>query len=514
MSSLEAINGLKTSATHAYLDKQYAIACQLYGEQLQAMISYETPGTSVVSDDFGLMKAQLFSNMALGNLKLDDFESCRRLCNAALIFIAHPGLLLDDLGSNDIEEISILSQEGKGYVINDINVDVCVFTSMTSSLEHLSSNTKKSEYPKLVAKCLYRRALAYIAIEKASTTNNNCCNISISNRIVRDLKQALVFAPKDSNIVKSLEVYQSMPGVWTKLAEQKSDNENASTITKSENTSGNIEMVFVDSVQQGLVTNGGYCYRRRGLWSQTVENCIVYLPLMLLYEPLLSQMDSCQDLATAYDLYCQRYSRVDNTTGDKDKFLFIAQEWLTAEQIEVNFCKDQICVGIKTNSTIQLTLELEYRINAAECTWQLSDLRPASTTVSSRSSNNTHIELSLVKTPPVEVFPGCEWFDRICIEDEAIDTQCCAIDVTSLKNGELPIHASLRAEKEANRFMSLDDIEKSNEVGQLLRTKHEVMQAMEQAEVERKEGEKEAPGRSEMLAALSAQFPNINFASK
>lgn len=76
--------------------------------------------------------------------------------------------------------------------------------------------------------------------------------------------------------------------------------------------------------------------------------------------------------------------------------------------------------------------------------------------------------LYLTKAKAVEWFPGCEWWDRVFIADECIDTLTCTVNTDCT---QLPPEARERAEKEHHRFTALSKQEKEKELFQLAKLK-------------------------------------------
>ena len=61
-----------------------------------------------------------------------------------------------------------------------------------------------------------------------------------------------------------------------------------------------------------------------------------------------------------------------------------------------------------------------------------------------------------------------QWWDRVCIGDEAIDTTCCSIGADT---SQLPLQARERAEKENHRFHSLSESDRLAEISHLTRVR-------------------------------------------
>lgn len=194
-----------------------------------------------------------------------------------------------------------------------------------------------------------------------------------------------------------------------------------------------------------MTCNGGSCLSGKGYWSQSVCEARIYLLL---------------------NFIMPHYSKVSPAERKLFKIEFLRME------VRISFAKELLA-----------SLQLEYIIKPSECTWSFDSL---STMTTSRDSPNasqvasqqrlyvteqkgsatatisgsrnlstdaaTHLVLDLCKSPSVEWFPGCEWWDRVFVDDEPIDTSTCTIGADV---GQLPNPARERAEKEHIRFTTL-----------------------------------------------------------
>jgi hypothetical protein len=120
--------------------------------------------------------------------------------------------------------------------------------------------------------------------------------------------------------------------------------------------------------------------------------------------------------------------------------------------------------------------------------------------------------LYLSKAPSVEWFPGCEWWDRVFLDDEPIDTSTCSVPPDQAH--ELPDEARAAAAKSHERFSQLSDAERSAELDFLSQRKKELFDAARELRDTEEAAFREEPERREMLGALSAEFPNVFFTSK
>ena len=142
----------------------------------------------------------------------------------------------------------------------------------------------------------------------------------------------------------------------------------------------------------GMTINGGSCFSRKGYWTQTVSDVKIYLPLRLFGE-------------------------------------FGASRTAQDKKLKIEFLRMEISISYESI----LCLELEYIIKPAECTWMLEYIAEGMKHSSGPKRPN-YLVLHLTKAPSIEWFPGCEWWDRVFVDDEPIDTLTCSIgtDVTDL----------------------------------------------------------------------------------
>jgi len=125
---LENMERLKKKGNAEYVRNEpasVAKAAVLYGELLQEMMKFEKeyPWRSWDTErvlevleyeqiqTFDSLKPTVFLNLAAANLKLQGFEGARRCCNAALLFINSPSLLLDDMGAEGLDGSGDITQD-------------------------------------------------------------------------------------------------------------------------------------------------------------------------------------------------------------------------------------------------------------------------------------------------------------------------------------------------------------------------------------------------------------------
>jgi hypothetical protein len=250
------------------------------------------------------------------------------------------------------------------------------------------------------------------------------------------------------------------------------------------------------SVPPELTTNGGHCWLRRGYWSQTVADAVVHLPLALF------KGRHAADAATTHDDFVVR------------------QQWKVEFRrmaVVVTFqppssgaaspgsssCSNSSSSGGGGGAGKAVTLPLEHIIVSSECTWTLD-----------RVGDRPFLVLHLSKDPSVEWFPGCEWWDRVCAGDEAIDTMTCTVGADTV---QLPPEARAAAERESRRFTDLSAAQRREELDRLTRAKQGFAEAERRTRAAADEEDAaacEVPERGEMLEKLREAFPSIDFRAK
>jgi len=130
------------------------------------------------------------------------------------------------------------------------------------------------------------------------------------------------------------------------------------------------------------------------------------------------------------------------------------------------------------------------------------------------SSPVMYLVLYLQKAPSFEWFPGCEWWDRVFVGDEPIETSTCTI---STDTSQLSQEARDRAQKEHERFQKLSPDQQEIEMSNLTKAKMDFLEAYQRTQDAANQEDRaiaEVPERAEMLEALRRQFPNIDFTAK
>jgi len=290
------------------------------------------------------------------------------------------------------------------------------------------------------------------------------------------------------------------------------------------------------SANNEMTANGGFCLRRRGFWSQSVCNTVVYLRI----DDLLSSarrrsagnntqfghQDVFNDLSGAGSGSGSAYGS--GVAGRSS-----ASEWKVAMRVD--------SVAVHYNGLCVLPPQsFEYNIIVSSSLWTLesygptySNREPKRSVTGSRDSGisagdhatiatdnfegilppkHTHLVLYLQKAPSVEWFPGCEWWDRVFVDDEPIDTSTCTVPPSEMS--ELPHEAMLRADKSHDRFSKLTLAERDAELSYLSKRKKELFDAAFELSKTEEAAFQEEPEREELVNALRTEFPSIFVTSK
>ncbi len=464
----------------------WAKSAVIYGELLQEMMTFEkdypwrswdTEQVLHVFDHeqilaFDLLKPTAFLNLGAANLKLQGFEGTRRCCNAALLFINSPSLLLDDMGADGVA--------GSG----DITEDVVLSEPVQGGRAVLKG---------LAAKALYRRAVATQellreyngsgrkVLGKSSYQAGDAASIQ---KALQGLHAASRVAPVDSTSLR--KQIDDLLVEFNKLdASAKNDIEKPTEGAGSSHPPTPSGVVLTKAELDGMQVNGGMCLRRSAYWSQTVLVVTIHIPLCSL---ILNDG--------------QPEPREDGS------------QWVTLppsfkkSDLQVRLQKAEVQV-IHEGDTV-LHSVLEYNISPLAAgegtTWTLEAL-------GADADQASHLVLHLLKQESLEWYPGCEWWDRVFVDDEAIDTTTCKVNAGT-SSSELPPEAMQRAEREHARFMQLGRQEQHKELKDLDSQRKTLVSAIDAHNQEQDRGRTAVPERGEMLDALSAEFPNIFVGTK
>lgn len=168
-----------------------------------------------------------------------------------------------------------------------------------------------------------------------------------------------------------------------------------------------------DSVS--YMNNGGRCLERTAYWSQTITEVELTVPL--------------QSIFNAHSINTKRITLI-----FKHNDIRIFYQSPDSGQEEV-FCRTITGGAVKNN----------------EATWYYSEDR----------IRGNMLHLLLIKCPPVEIYPGCEWWSHVFEGDEKIETLTCSI---GSECHTLPDHAVRRRDREHARFLGLTENEKAVEL--------------------------------------------------
>jgi len=293
---------------------------------------------------------------------------------------------------------------------------------------------------------------------------------------------------------------------------------------------GDVAILHSD-VLDGMQVNGGKCAKRQGFWSQAVDTCTIYIPLCLLCGGNGSGSGSGSS-SSSTKCKTRLVSAGGEGAGTVGKLEQVVPLPLHFRRDELEVTLDKAEVRVEYRGEVVLHSVLEYNIQpslkkksktsggAGASTWTLespyTERHVASggkvTVLKNKDGPASHLVLHVTKIPSLEWYPGCEWWDRIFVDDEAIDTTFCKVDAGSA--ADLPTRAVERAQQEHARFISQSPLEQQQELEGIAKMKNDFNAAVERHEAQQRRGLAEQEGRGEMLEAMSAEFPNIFFGTK
>lgn len=491
--ALQKLKDLKDLGNAEFIkqsEEGFRQACVIYGHVLSGMIQYEQEFDNAEQHLPTQLKATIFLNLAAANLQLGGLEACFKCCNAAILFINDPALLLEnmDLGVDFVDEV---------VLAEPVPVE-------------LQSLAEKALYRR--GKCL--KEMGGIHLDGAS----------------KDLIKLLRIMRDDSGLHKSvqsmllsIETGTTTVGTTTiSMSDSNSDVHEYMSTTSAASTifsgarrhaqraagnrsdrggrggrGGGSSSSLKDAKQKGdnskttsleeMTVNGGWCLRRRANWAQSVRDATVYLSVT--------------------ELLARRKRAVQSVSA--------ASDWKSSDW-KVQFSIDSIAVKFRGEYLLP-PQSLEYNIIVSSSIWTLEDFATRSTTGESGGGGGgggepTHLVLYLCKAPSVEWFPGCEWWDRVFVDDEPIDTSTCSISPGNAS--ELPEESRQRAEREHSRFANSSKEEQSAELSYLSSCKKELYDAACSLRETEEEAFREEPDRQEFVDSLRAQLPGIFVTAK
>lgn len=502
--TIEELQRLKHSGNSEFIkntEAGYKQSCLIYGQVLSGMMEYEDSirnksSSETSSGAFSLLKPTIFLNLAAANLQLGGLEACFKCCNAAALFINNPDFLLDEMGlGENSEDISDLSKAG-------IPIKEPVLPGMQS----------------LAEKALYRRGKCLIEMGGLHVVNAAkdlyaVLRISApsSTQLQRAVRSALQSIEKEKNQsycgtttiatsvsgVSDSDDHVSTTSATSTVFSSSSRMLNKNRVSKSAKLKNRNNTSHRTTLQE-MTVNGGFCLRRRGNWAQSVRDATVYFRL----DELIS--------------FPRRINEKYTDCNDQDSELEEVDDFRNSRDWKVEFDVDTIVIKYR-DEYLLLPQCLEYNINVSSSLWMLEDFSttelPPTGRLSARSDEPTHLVLYLSKAPSVEWFPGCEWWDRVFVDDEPIDTSTCSIAPGSYHD-ELPPEARLNADLYHARFTKLSVTEQTAELSYLSQGKKDLYDASRTLDDTEATAYSEEPEREEMVNALRAEFPKIFFTSK
>jgi hypothetical protein len=130
-------------------------------------------------------------------------------------------------------------------------------------------------------------------------------------------------------------------------------------------------------------------------------------------------------------------------------------EMLSPKDFSILFLQDSVVITHKT-STTRAVESFVHKVKPKDCICTIENF-----------TENSFLILHISKAEPTEIYPGCEWWDRVFIGDEKIETLTCSVGNIS----ELPEHAIQRSHKEHARFCELPIEEQQRELDFLAASK-------------------------------------------
>lgn len=304
----------------------------MYGEAINLILLLESnlnadDVESALQDAFMFIRPTLFLNLAASNLKLNAADGALQCCNSAIQLCNAPGLLYADLASS-----------------KDI-------VDMVHPAAHDMLQT--------MTKALFRRGTCFEALGDV-------------NAALTDYRAAVSISSDNQELKLLFEAAEVRMRCTTNIEDKKASNHSAESAKPAARRDDGLS-------KESMSVNGGRCWMRKGLWSQTVTDVIVYLPLQVVH----------------LDLYSEDGGR---TTTD-----LTHNYQLLRKNLKVAFKNHSITISTstRTESNRSLTIDLEHTVISSECTWTL-DLD------SDPTLDSGDLIIYLSKAPKFEWFPGQE----------------------------------------------------------------------------------------------------------
>lgn len=311
-------------------------ACVLYGEAINLILLLESnlnadDVESALHDAFMVIRPTLFLNLAASNLKLNAADGALQCCNSAIQLCNAPGLLYADLASSK-DTVDIVHP-----------VAQAMLQTMT--------------------KALFRRGTCFEALGDV-------------NAALEDYLAAVSISPDNQELKLLIEAAEERMRCTTNTEMKKASNHSAESVRPAARRDDGLS-------KERMSVNGGRCWMRKGLWSQTVTDVIVFLPLYIVY----------------LELYAEE--------GDRTTTDLTHNYRLLGKNLKVVFKNHSITISISisTESDRSITIDLEHAVISSECTWTL-DLD------SDPTLDSGDLIIYLSKAPKFEWFPGQEVRDH------------------------------------------------------------------------------------------------------
>lgn len=311
-------------------------ACVLYGEAINLILLLESnlnidDVETTLHDAFVIIRPTLFLNLAASNLKLNAADGALQCCNSAMQLCNAPGLLYSDLASSkDIVDI-----------VHPV-AEVMLLT---------------------MTKALFRRGTCF------ETLGDVDCAL-------KDYRAAVSISPGNQELKLLLMAAEERMRCSTDLEKNKSIDQIAESVRSANKRADRIVS------KESMSMNGGRCWMRKGYWSQTVTDVIVYLPLHVVHLEFYAEKGEIS-ADSAYNLELMR------------------------NNFKVDFRNHSITISISTERNRILSIDLEHAVISSECTWTLDlDSDPQHDGISNLDLD--YLVIHLYKAPKFEWFPGQE----------------------------------------------------------------------------------------------------------
>jgi tetratricopeptide (TPR) repeat protein len=304
----------------------------LYGEAINLILLLESnlnadDVESALHNAFMVIRPTLFLNLAASNLKLNAADGALQCCNSAIQLCNAPGLLYSDLASSK-DIVDIVHPVAQAMLLT-------------------------------MTKALFRRGTCFEALGDLSAA-------------LKDYLAAVSISPDNQELKLLVEAAEERMRCIINTEMKKASNHSAEISRPAARRDDGLS-------KESMCVNGGRCWMRKGLWSQTVTDVIVYFPLQVVHLEFYAE---------------ERESTIED---------FSYNNKLLRKNLKVAFKNHSITISTSTSaeSNRSITIDLEHAVISSECTWTLDlDSDPTA------ASGDLIIYLS--KAPKFEWFPGQE----------------------------------------------------------------------------------------------------------